>query len=136
MIPEIKRDDIAPPMDTRQDNFAEVVAMIQAARGRALAAANSELVDLYWQVGAYISHKLETAAWGEGVVEALACYIAERHPGLRGFTRANLFRMRQFHDAYRGNEKVATLLRQLPWSSNLHILAKYKHLNLLTCGPT
>lgn len=100
--------------------------MIQAARGRALAAVNSELVDLYWRVGAYISQKLETAAWGEGVVEALARYIADRHPGLRGFTRANLFRMRQFYDTYRSNEKVATLLRQLPWSAHLHILAKTK----------
>ena len=46
--------------------------MIQAARGRALAAVNTELIDLYWRVGEYISRKLETAAWGEGVVEALA----------------------------------------------------------------
>jgi predicted nuclease of restriction endonuclease-like (RecB) superfamily len=114
----------APDAAAQQEGFAEVVAMIQAARGRALAAVNSELVDLYWRVGAYISQKLETAAWGEGVVEALARYIADRHPGLRGFTRANLFRMRQFFDTYRGDEKVATLLRQLPWSAHLHILAK------------
>jgi len=32
----------------------------------------------------------------------------------------------QFHDTYRGNEKVATLLRQLPWSSNRQVLAKCK----------
>jgi hypothetical protein len=55
--------------------FAEVVEMIQTARGKALAAVNTELIDLYWRIGEYISRKLETATWGEGVVEALARYI-------------------------------------------------------------
>jgi predicted nuclease of restriction endonuclease-like (RecB) superfamily len=106
--------------------FAEVVEMIQAARGRALAAVNTALVDLYWQIGEYISCKLETAAWGESVVEALASYIARRHPGLNGFTRASLFRMRQFYETYRGDEKVAPLVRQIPWSHNLLILSRCK----------
>ena len=103
-----------PPEDPDEVAFAEVVAMIQDARGRALAAANTALVDLYWQLGEYISRKIESAAWGQGVVEALAAYIARRHPGLNGFTRANLFRMRQFYETYRGDKKVAPLVRQLP----------------------
>ena len=109
-----------------EQSFAEVVEMIQATRGRALAAVNTALVDLYWRVGEYISRKLETAAWGEGVVEALASYIARRHPGLNGFTRANLFRMRQFYDTYRNDETVVPLVRQLPWSHNLLILSRCK----------
>jgi len=106
--------------------FAEVVEMIQAARSRALAAVNTALIDLYWRVGEYISRKLESAAWGAGVVEALAAYIARRHPGLNGFTRANLFRMRQLYETYRNDEKVAPLVRQLPWSHNLLILSRCK----------
>jgi predicted nuclease of restriction endonuclease-like (RecB) superfamily len=77
-------------------------------------------------VGEYISRKLENATWGEGVVEALAAYIARRHPGLNGFTRPNLFRMRQFYDTYRHDEKVAPLVRQLPWSHNLLIMSRCK----------
>ena len=72
--------------------------MIQAARGKALAAVNTALVDLYWRIGEYIAAKLETAAWGEGVVESLARYLARRYPGRQAFTRRNLFRMRQFFD--------------------------------------
>jgi hypothetical protein len=30
--------------------------------------------------------------------------------------------MRQFYEAYRGDEKVAPLARQLPWAHNLIIL--------------
>ena len=74
----------------REATFREVVGMIQAARGRALQAVNTELVDLYWQVGEFISGKIETAAWGEGVVDELARFIARRHPDIKGFTRRSL----------------------------------------------
>lgn len=108
------------------EGFAEVVEMIKSARGRALTAVNTVLVDLYWRVGAYIARKIETADWGEGVVEQLARYIQRQQPGLKGFTRANLFRMRQFYETYRHDQKVAPLVRQLPWSHNLIILGESK----------
>ncbi len=113
----------APP---EEPAFAEVVEMIQAARGQAMAAVNTALIGLYWRIGEYISHKLESAAWGEGVVEALARYIQRHHPNLRGFTRRNLFRMRQFFEAYKGDEKVPALLAQLPWTHHLIILGQAK----------
>jgi predicted nuclease of restriction endonuclease-like (RecB) superfamily len=106
--------------------FAEVVEMIQAARGQAMAAVNTILIDLYWRVGEYISRKLATAVWGEGVVEGLARYIQRHHPNLRGFTRRNLFRMRQFFEAYKQQEKVSALLTQLPWTHHLMILSRSK----------
>ena len=99
--------------------FAEVVAMIQSARGRTLAMVNTSLIDLYWRVGEYISRKLEAAAWGEGVVDELARFIQRTQPNLRGFTRPNLFRMRQFFEAYRDRKKVSALLTQLPWTHHL-----------------
>ena len=52
--------------------------------------------------------------------------IAQTQPGLRGFTRRNLFRMRQFYEAYQGDETVSPLVRQLPWTHNLIILSQGK----------
>jgi predicted nuclease of restriction endonuclease-like (RecB) superfamily len=52
--------------------------------------------------------------------------LARRFPGLRGFTRPNLFRMRQFYQAYRANRKVSALLRQLPWTHHIIILGQAK----------
>lgn len=106
--------------------FNEVAQMIAAARQRAMRAVNTELVELYWQVGAYISRKIQAAEWGDGVVQQLADYLARQQPGLRGFTRANLFRMRQFYEVYRDEEKVAPLVRQLSWSHNLVVLGQSK----------
>ena len=104
-------------------SFAEVVGLIEQARQRAYQAVNSELVGLYWRIGEYISAKLAAAVWGEGVVDSLAQHLARTMPGQRGFTRRNLFRMRQFYEAYSSADKrVTALLTQLPWTHNLIIL--------------
>jgi hypothetical protein len=78
---------------TKKDEatFSEIVQLIAASREKALQAVNTTLIDLYWEVGATISRKIEAAEWGDGVVEQLADYIGQTQPGLRGFTRANLF---------------------------------------------
>lgn len=112
--------------DHNESAFTEVVNLIQAARHKAFQSVNTTLIDLYWHVGEYISRKIETAEWGDGVVEQLAAYLARTQPGLRGFTRPNLFRMRQFYETYRLDEKVSALLRQLTWTNNLIILSQSK----------
>jgi predicted nuclease of restriction endonuclease-like (RecB) superfamily len=104
--------------------FSEVVALIDAARHRAYQAVNTELVGLYWQLGEYLSKKIESAEWGQGVVAELAASLARRYPGLRGYARPNLFRMRQFYEAYRANIKVSPLVRRLPWTHHLIILSQ------------
>lgn len=114
------------PAEPIQAAFAEVVSLIEQARQRAYQAVNTELVSLYWQIGKYISRKLETAEWGEGVVNHLARHLSLTLPGLRGFTRRNLFRMRQFFDTYAGDKKVTPLVTQLPWTHNLIILTQSK----------
>jgi hypothetical protein len=113
---------------TKQDEatFSEVVQLIAASRERAFQAVNTELIDLYWQVGGTISSKIKAAEWGDGVVEQRAAYIAKTQPGLRGLTRANLFRMRQFYETYQGSEKVGPLVRQLLGSHHLVILGQSK----------
>lgn len=87
---------------------------------------NTQLIELYWQVGAYISQKLDRAEWGDAVVTQLAEHLARTQPSLRGFTRSNLFRMRQFHETYRDEKTVAPLVRQLSWSHNLIIFSQGK----------
>ena len=87
------------------NRFNEVLALIQSAKQQAMQAVNTQLIELYWQVGAYISRKLEKAEWGDSVVSQLAEHLAQTQPGLRGFTRPNLFRMRQFYETYRVTRK-------------------------------
>lgn len=109
-----------------ENGFAEVAQLINHARQTTLQTVNTQLIELHWQVGRYISHKIAQAEWGEGVVAQLAVYLATSQPGLRGFTRPNLFRMRQFYEAYRDDENVSPLVRQIPWTHNLIILGQSK----------
>jgi predicted nuclease of restriction endonuclease-like (RecB) superfamily len=106
--------------------FGEIVQLIESARQKSYQAVNTQLIDLYWQVGAYISHKLEAAEWGDSIVAQLASYLALTQPNLKGFTRPNLFRMRQFYETYRNDTIVSPLVRQLPWTHNLIILSQTK----------
>jgi hypothetical protein len=48
---------------------------------------------------------MKVAEWGDAVVERLTQFMARTETGLRGFTRRNLFRMRQFYEAYRQDQK-------------------------------
>ena len=115
------------PIDLVETSFAEVVGLIEQARQRAYQAVNGELVDLYWRIGEYINAKLAAAVWGEGVVDSLAQHLARTMPGQRGFTRRNLFRMRQFFEAYStAEQRVTALLTQLSWTHNLIILTQSK----------
>lgn len=114
------------PLEERDARFSEIVSLIEAARARAYQAVNAELVRLYWSLGEYLSRKIASAEWGSGVVDELASSLARRFPGLRGFTRRNLFRMRQFFEAYASQEKVSAVLTQLPWTHHLIILGQVK----------
>jgi predicted nuclease of restriction endonuclease-like (RecB) superfamily len=115
------------PSTDNENHFSEIIQLITAAQSRAYHSVNTVLIDLYWQIGKYISDKLGNAEWGDGVVEQLAAYIAKTHPNLRGFTRPNLFRMRQFYEIYRDDTKVSPLVRLLSWTHNLIIFTQSKH---------
>jgi predicted nuclease of restriction endonuclease-like (RecB) superfamily len=113
---------------TREENeaFSEIVGLIAASRERALQAVNTALIELYWKIGETISLKIEAAEWGDAVVDRLAQFIATTEPGMRGFTRRNLFRMKRFYETYRENAIVTPLVSQLPWSHHLVILEQSK----------
>jgi predicted nuclease of restriction endonuclease-like (RecB) superfamily len=115
----------ATPAPSEAD-LDEVLRLIDEARARALSAANTALIDLYWSLGEYISRRIDAERWGQGTVKALAERIARRRPNARGFSAQNLWRMRQFYETYRGRPKLSSLLRELSWTHNLLVMGKCK----------
>ena len=93
-----------------QQMFAEVVGMIQTSRQNVTRVANTALIDLYWKVGEYLSKKIASAEWGDGVVRQLAIYINHNFPDIKGFSDKNLWRMKQFYETYaEDTEKLSSL---------------------------
>jgi predicted nuclease of restriction endonuclease-like (RecB) superfamily len=105
-----------------QKQFTEITSLIASAKSRAYQAVNRELVSLYWHVGEYVSKQVASKAWGKSVVQELADYIQKSEPNVKGFSAQNIWRMKQFYEAYAENEKLATLSRELSWSHNRLIL--------------
>lgn len=112
------------PNSHNLEHFPPVLSLIQHAKVRALSSVNQQLVELYWQIGKYLSLKVSEQGWGKSTVKELAQWLAEHEPNLRGFSAQNLWRMRQFYEIYANQPKLSTLLRELPWSSHLHLISK------------
>lgn len=109
------------------NQFEDVVTLIQRTRSEVIRTANTALIDLYWQIGDYISQRIATAEWGDGVVPQLADYIARNYPEIKGFSDKNLWRMKQFYETYRdADEKLSSLVREISWTNNLIILSRTK----------
>lgn len=51
---------------------------------------NTTLIEIYRWVGEYISNKIASSMWGDGVVKQLAAYISHNVPDLKGFSDKNL----------------------------------------------
>ena len=109
-----------------ESGFDEIVELIRDARRRAAQAVNTELIELYWRIGDYLDRKIESEGWAKGTVVQLASHIAQREPGLRGFSPQNLWRMRQFAVTYRDDPKLSPLVRVLSWTHNLIVLGQSK----------
>jgi len=109
-----------------EKQFTEVIQFIKQARFNAIKSVNTELIDLYWKIGEYISKKIETAEWGQSIVDQLAKYLDRNEPDLKGFSNKNLWRMKQFYESYKDSPILSTLLREISWSHNLSIFSRCK----------
>ena len=78
-----------------------IIQLIKHSRSNAIRAVNAELINLYWNIGKYISNKLIQSEWGDGVVTELAKYIQQSEPEIKGFSDKNIWRMKQFYETYK-----------------------------------
>ena len=108
------------------NNFDEIVRIIEERKNNAYRKINEELILLYNDIGKYIYNISLESNYGDSVVENIAIYMKNNYPTLKGFTKRNLFRMLQFYKVYKDNEKVTPLVTQLSWTNNLLILSNCK----------
>ena len=108
------------------EQFKKIVDIIESAKERAYRKVNEELILMYRDIGEYISVQSENAEYGDAFVQKLADFFATNYPELKGFNRRGLYRMKQFYELYKDNEKVSTLLTQLNWSNHLKIMSACK----------
>ena len=108
------------------NDFGAVISIIENAKGRALKAVNAELINMYWEVGEYLSKLCAESSFGDKVIDEVADYISEANPTIKGFNRRGLYRMRQFYETYKDDEFVTPLVTQISWTNHLLIMSKSK----------
>lgn len=122
-------DTVLDMADLVPDDYAttldELKQRVHHARFRAQRAANTELVRLYWRIGRTILERQAQQAWGSKVLERLAADLRAEFPTMKGFSRANLFYMRGFAEAWPAEQAmVQRSVGQLPWGHVIELLSK------------
>ena len=113
-------------MNELDNNVQHIADIITNAREQALRKVNEELVLMYWNIGQFLSAQSKLTSYGDKYIDSLAEYIKTQFPGIKGFNRRGLYRMKQFYELYTGNEKVSALLTQLSWTNHLLIMSSCK----------
>jgi predicted nuclease of restriction endonuclease-like (RecB) superfamily len=109
-----------------EKQFTEITQLIAAAKERAYQAVNKELVSLYWNIGEYVSLQVNSNIWGKSVVKELSDFIQKKEPNVKGFSAQNIWRMKQFYETYKDNEKLSALPREIGWTNNVLIFTQCK----------
>lgn len=108
------------------NNFSDIISIIESAKTRAMKAVNAELINMYWEVGKYLSSLVSDSSFGDKVIDEVAAYIANNNPTIKGFNRRGLYRMKQFYETYKDDEFVTPLVTQISWTNHLLIMSGAK----------
>ena len=119
-------EDMSNELTHNPGQFDEVIHIIDNARSRAMKAVNAELIQMYWEIGSYVSGRVKDGGWGKSVVADFSEFLQAHYPGTKGFSAQNIWRMKQFYETYCDNEKLSPLVREIPWTSNLLIMTGCK----------
>ena len=103
-----------------------LIQIITQSRQNALKKVNEELINMYWKVGEYMNVESDKASFGDAYIDSVAEEIQKAFPGIKGFNRRGLYRMKKFYETYKDDEFVTTLLSQISWSNHLAIISKAK----------
>ena len=126
-----------------QDWLNAIKHRVLSARLRVALAANSELIALYYEIGAQIIDRETHARWGSGFIDAFSKDLRQTFPEVGGFSAKNLRYCRAFFRFYCDpaiwqqavaklsdtpwvgvDEALAPQLAQIPWGHNILIFTK------------
>lgn len=106
--------------------IVEIKELIQKKQYRTLKLINAETIELYWEIGEEIYRQQTEKGWGKSIVQILSKELQKEFPGAKGYSAANLWRMRNFYLTYCNSKKLAPLVREISWSNNIAIMEKCK----------
>lgn len=121
------------------DWIKSLKSKIHAAKRKIALSINSQLLELYWEIGKDILEKQENSNWGSKLIERTSIELKHEFPEIKGFSRRNLYAIRQWYKFY--SEKFSIVpqsVAQIPWGHNRLIITKVKNIDeaLFYCNET
>ncbi|GGD57469.1 hypothetical protein GCM10011514_21970 [Emticicia aquatilis] len=112
---------------------------ISVSQLKAAVSLNTQLMELYWDLAKEIIIKQHESSWGDAVFEQLSIDLRLSFPNIKGFSRRNLYAIRQWYLFYSSSsEFVPQPVAQIPWGHNRLIISKIKNVKeaLFYCNAT
>lgn len=100
--------------------FEEIKELINTSRNRVYSAVNTEMLNLYWNIGKIIMEIQqgdERASYGDAVLEKLSKRLTNEFG--KGFSIINLRRMRKFYYLF---ENRSSVMNELSWTHYLELI--------------
>jgi predicted nuclease of restriction endonuclease-like (RecB) superfamily len=108
----------------------DIKQKIYSAKNKAILSANRLMIELYFDIGKEIVVRQEKYGWGKSIVEQMSKELKDEFGAKSGYSASNLWRMRNFYLAYKDNENLAQLVREISWSQNILIFEKCKDVKM------
>jgi predicted nuclease of restriction endonuclease-like (RecB) superfamily len=83
-----------------KDWLTEIKLKVRHAQLKAAVKVNTELLVLYWELGADIVAKQGHTKWGEGLIDRLSKDLMSEFPDIKGFSRSNLMYIKKWYLFY------------------------------------
>jgi predicted nuclease of restriction endonuclease-like (RecB) superfamily len=117
-------------------NYAKWILLlkqkVQQAQLKAAHNSNKVLIDLYWELGKEITHREKEFDYGENFIEKVAVDLKHEFPDVKGFSRRNLYGIRQWYLFFESNGGVVhRTVAQLPWRHQTLLVQKFKNLDII-----
>jgi predicted nuclease of restriction endonuclease-like (RecB) superfamily len=124
-LPE--KADAGLPDASYAEVLADIKTRVDAARVRALRAANAELMGVYWHIGRHIAEQEDAALVKRGrnapkIVGRLSADLRAAYPDTAGFSVRNLRYMRDFSRAWSEEAMLQRGVATLPWGNIVELL--------------
>jgi len=108
--------------------LADIKARVRNAQIKAALSVNTELLKLYWSIGADIVARQKNAKWGDSFLLRLSKDLMSEFPDMKGFSERNLKYIRQWYVFFnRGKavgQQVVAQITQIPWGHNIAVISK------------
>lgn len=114
--------------------LSDIKARVRNAQIKAAVSVNTQLLELYWSIGADIVAKQKKAKWGDGLIDQLSQDLSTEFPAMKGFSRRNMMYIQKWYLFYAGKknnlvQQLVALIVQIPWGHNIVIISQCKNLD-------